>query len=145
MLAKIDRLNERLTEEKTPNNGYFVGSLDVKALYPSLDTKVCSKIAAERIVRSKLEFDGVNWDWATIYVALCLNEREIRKEGLEEVIPRRKANQGTRPTIKTVNLEEKKDRWVWSKPTSLYTREEKKKVLKKVIELSTATAFHHHF
>ena len=34
---------------------------------------------------------------------------------------------------------------MWSKPTSLYTREEKKKVLKKVIELSTVTAFHHHF
>ena len=144
MLAKVDNLNEILKNRETPRDGYFVGSLDVKALYPSLDTKECSKIAGRRVVRSGLRFDGMNWDWATVYVALCMSEKEIREEKMEDVLPKRKAKQGTRPTIRTVNLEEKKDRWRWSKPTSLYTKEEKNRVLEKLVEVSTNTPFEHH-
>ena len=42
-------------------------------------------------------------------------------------------------------MEEKKARWKWSKPTSLYTSEEKNRVMKKLIEVSTNTAFENHF
>ena len=38
ILAKVDKLNEVLKNKETPEHGFFVGSLDVKALYPSLDT-----------------------------------------------------------------------------------------------------------
>ena len=79
LLGKLEEVNEILKTKKTPEEGYFVGSLDAKALYPSLDIRKCSRIAAERVIQSGVEIQGVNWEWATVYVALNMPKHSTHR------------------------------------------------------------------
>ena len=49
LLTFVDELNQRVQEEGLPEQRLCVGSLDVKALYPSLDINRCAQIIKERI------------------------------------------------------------------------------------------------
>ena len=48
----------------------FLGSLDPTALYPSLDDKRVAKLCGEFVRVSSLIFEGIDWKWAFIYVAM---------------------------------------------------------------------------
>ena len=70
LLAQVDALVDRLEREKKDTSRLFIGSLDAKALYPSLDINRSSKIVADRMLNSDLKIDGVNWTLAAKYIAL---------------------------------------------------------------------------
>ena len=101
MLCEIDEVVEALKHIEVPDEGICVSSLDVEALNPSLDIQICSKIVAQEIANGSLRFEGIDWVCATIYVALNMSQNQIRREGLEDVIPSRLRQQGKRPTVKT--------------------------------------------
>ena len=68
---KIDNSNMDLKNGTVkPYRGLVVGSLDASALYPSLLIKKCTKVAAQRVAKSGIRFEGFNLEWACIYVAL---------------------------------------------------------------------------
>ena len=48
----------------------FIGSLDASALYPSLLVNPTAKIVGEHVRQSEVDFQGFNWIWASIFVAL---------------------------------------------------------------------------
>ena len=48
--ATIDQVSRILSQRDEPRYGYCLGSLDVKALYPSLNIKECGEICAKRFL-----------------------------------------------------------------------------------------------
>ena len=107
MLSFIDDLNEVLRREGAPDMGLCVGSLDVKALYPSLAIDACAKIAHDRILKSGIEFRDISTKWATIYLALNMKTHEIVRADLQHLIPTRRAKSGKPPTVLTIEVDQK--------------------------------------
>ena len=70
MLSKIDKAVEEIKQQKIEKDDLFVGSLDVEALYPSLEIEEVSKICADMVIESGLKFEGFDLVWACKYVAL---------------------------------------------------------------------------
>ena len=67
----------------------LVGS-DVVALFPSITAATSGRIVREEIIRSEIEFEGLDVEKALAYVAI--NRDMIEDiEDLENVIPKRKA------------------------------------------------------
>ena len=62
-------------------------STDVKSLYPSLDGKKCAAIIARLVRESTLVVESVNWEEASLYVALNLERDKVEELGLKDVIP----------------------------------------------------------
>ena len=103
-----------------------LGSLDVTSLYGGIDSKTAGIIARDKVVKSKMKFEGINYKWALIYLALTMTAHEKVDAHVQGLIPRRKTNKNHPPTIRTVDLEEKLDRWWFPKPENLLTPEENK-------------------
>ena len=54
----------------------MVGSMDVMALYPSIDQVHSARIVREECLRSDLEVENIDWRAATLYLALTrISER----------------------------------------------------------------------
>ena len=150
MLSLIDDLNKLLGEEGPPEEGLCVGSLDVKALYPSLEIGKCARICHDRFLTSDLEFEDVDIKWASIYLALNLKVHQIVRADLQQLVPRRivSANykEGKDPTVLTIGVDEKqeRERWKWYRDPTKYTRGAKKKVMAKVLEVMIEACFSNH-
>ena len=98
-----------------PEEGLCCGSLDVKALYPSLVIKECAKIAKERLVKSPLEIEGADYKWASVYGALTNTRDQVIAKGMAKLIPFRvtktgKVYNGTYPTVKTIYTDKKNEK-----------------------------------
>ena len=74
-----------------------VGSLDVKALYPSLDVEGSVQIVANMIVQSDVEIKGVDLCLAQVFLASNLDEQQVKDEGLSGLLPDRVWKYGRRP------------------------------------------------
>ena len=67
---------------------------DVVGLYPNLHPINVAKITADAIRKSKVQFRGVDYCTLAIYLVLVLGESTMRKVGLHDCIPTRKAQEG---------------------------------------------------
>ena len=93
-------------------------------------------------MKSKIKFENVDITWATIYCALNTTYLDIVREDLASLIPKRRSNKGTPPSVTTVETDESKDRWKWFEPPDYFTEEEKAKVLQ--IMITTTFKTHHY-
>ena len=66
---------------------YVIGSVDVKALYPSIQWISGAKEMQKGIVESGIEFNNINIKEACQYVCLNYSKDEITKEGVIDYIP----------------------------------------------------------
>ena len=89
LLSMVDKVAEEIGKENLGKEDLFIGSLDVEALYPSLYIPAVSKLCAGKIVRSGLNFEGVDYVWAFKYVALGIDMMVVRRRGLQDVMPSR--------------------------------------------------------
>ena len=62
LLKEIDRVNEGEVKKK-----WVVCSLDVEALYPSLDIQECAKVVEKKLIESNLKFEGLRWKEIALY------------------------------------------------------------------------------
>ena len=131
--------------EQRDNTDLMVLSLDANALYPSLDIDRTSRIVAKRVVNSEIRFDEVNYKWAATYVALNMERLEVTRRGLHRVVPRKRATGGKDPTILTIGVDQKKERWKWNKMPDQYTPLEKRKIMEVVVEILIKATFDNHF
>ena len=90
---------ERVNGEGYVDEDCVIGSLDVDALYPSLDIDRCARVVAGKLFDSDFKFEKLNWREIALYLRFHLSDEEIRKEGLEGVCPSWKTNLGRRPTF----------------------------------------------
>ena len=146
-----------------------VGSLDVKALYPSLDVKGSAEMVANMVEQSNMEIDGANLRLAQTFLASNLTEDEVKKEGLQELLPSRVWKMRRRPGKTTPELssrvpckppqeprprpQQRQEGEDSSKPTSKWdstnpemelTKSQKKKIISKVIKVACMNVFGNH-
>ena len=101
MLAEFKQLNDsQVTED------IVVGSVDVKALYPSLDIAFPVAKVCEISHTISVQVVGVNAEELGLYLALNRTEAELRDVGLLQFCPRRRTNRGRPPTITGCALDE---------------------------------------
>ena len=80
-LTRIEIMNEADLE------GYVIGSMDVAALYPSMDIEFSVDKSVELIRESQVQFDEVNYDELGLYLVLCVEEEQLRQENLLQYCP----------------------------------------------------------
>ena len=68
--------------EESGYRDIMVGSLDVQALYPSLDQKETAKIVGELVMESRADISGVDYRSVPVFVASNMDQEEIKREGL---------------------------------------------------------------
>ena len=79
MRSKIDKVNEDWHEEgvEYSEEEITVSSLNTEALYPSLDAKKCIKLCGDLIEESGLQIYGVDYTWASTYIAMACEQHEV--------------------------------------------------------------------
>ena len=75
-----------------------VGSMDVKALYPSLDIEHSVEVIKEQMLQSEVHFD-TNVSVMALHLAATMTQKEIDDQKLTEVIHTRRYKMGNRPGI----------------------------------------------
>ena len=86
-------------------------SMDVKALYPSMQWKEIIRTVREMIESSNMVIKNVNWHELGKYLAVMMTEEEIETEGLRNAVPKRK-NPNTRSiTINYLQDDKNDDKW----------------------------------
>ena len=79
--------NQVLKEEKVQDPVVF--SMDVKALYPSLDLGDMLEAVTVLVEGSRLEYKDINCKELSTYLAIMVAKEELSERGLLEHIPRR--------------------------------------------------------
>ena len=85
----------------------MVGSLDVKALYPSLNQEQSAEIIAQFVNESPIDIQGIDWRATQVFIAINMTEKEIKREEIQKLVPERKYKMGKRPGATTDELREK--------------------------------------
>ena len=113
MLSRVRRVNETVDLSNC-----IIGSMDVKALYPSIDIDFAVEKCVEMIIESGVTFENVDTDELGLYLSLAAEEEELEKEKLSGYCATRK-RKGKNPTITGCGTKEKEEElWKpWNKPT----------------------------
>ena len=64
----------------------MVASMDVSALYPSLDQAESARIVKEEFISSGLEVKAVDWRSVALYLVITVDRGELIKEGIEHLV-----------------------------------------------------------
>ena len=83
MLANFNNLNTR-----EDLKDLVAWSCDAKALYGSLQARRSAAIVAKQMRRTNLQYTGIHWDEAVLYLALTLSRQQVEELGLEDLVPR---------------------------------------------------------
>ena len=92
-----------------------------------------------------MNFEGIDYKWATKYIALNMKKHEITRADLHRIVPQKLAKYGSRPTVLTWEEDEKRERWKYTRDPNKLTDKEKKKVMGMVTEILVKTTFSHHY
>ena len=116
----------------------LVGS-DVIALFPSITADNTRKIIREQIIRSEIKLEGFDTEKARAYIVI--NKDEITDiEDLENILPIRKSNHGTSPTMASITSKwNPTDQWVF--PPKIPTQEQERKIAAVVAEIALKALF----
>jgi len=101
MLAAIREANENTNM----NNDSVIGSMDVKALYPSLDLNYTIEIVCQEFYKSNVKIEGVDYLELGLYLSLNRKEEYLRDLGIDECCPTRKNKVGAPPTVTGSGIE----------------------------------------
>ena len=74
MLSRVKLVNE--TVDLTD---CVIGSMDVKALYPSIDIDFAVEKCVEMIIESDVKFQNVNTDELGLYLSLTVDKRDLER------------------------------------------------------------------
>ena len=111
------RMEERSTEEvlsqleeakaaihQAGAQDVMVGSLDVAALYSSLNQEQAAEMVSRMIEESPARLDGFDLRMAQVYLASNMTTDQIKREGLSGLLPVRVGKRGNRPGPTTEEL-----------------------------------------
>eukprot|EP00794_Sanderia_malayensis_P016493 gene16493-18133_t len=93
LLSRIKECNKHQDLSRS-----IIGSMDVVALYPSIDIDFSTKKCQEMIEESDMEFRNVNVRELGLYLALTLSKEDLCEENVERFCPTR-LGKGRTPTI----------------------------------------------
>ena len=140
MLAAIKKTNDRGI-----GDDYVVGSMDVIALYPSIDIEHAVEVVAEEFDKMKITVDGIDFEELGLYIALCCEAEEIANVGLVEVCPTRNRN-GRKPEITGSGVKvQKHERFEpWDRARRVPTDEAKSKMFKTALKVALKVVLKNH-
>ena len=106
MLAAIEEVNmSGKLDQKC-----VIGSIDVKALYPSLDIGFVSEKVGEMFLRSGIEVPEIDAGELGLYLALNRTPDQLREKGLHEYCPRRRTDVGRPPKMTGCGMAEQREK-----------------------------------
>ena len=140
MLGRVRKVNEEVDLKNC-----IIGSMDVKALYPSIDIDFAVEKCVEMINKSEVKFEKVNTEELGLYLSLTMSVEERRKLGIEDFCPKRKRT-GKNPTITGCGTKDnKEERWeCWLKPERTPENEEIKKMVAEALGIAMKTILKKH-
>ena len=100
LLGLLEDAEVKISKE---SNSVVLGSIDAKALYPSLDVDNSAYLCGQAVAKSKLHFKNIDTRALTIYIAATLSVAEQKKRGIEDYIPLPKSRT-KKPTAATPEL-----------------------------------------
>ena len=131
LLAEVNMLNERGI-----TNRHIVGSMDVEALYPSLDIDFTVEKVCELLLESDVNIKGVDYKEVGLYLSLVKTDEELRMLGLHEVCPKRRSRRGPRPNITGCGMKEDKEErhrpWIFPDMSRVDTASRRKMLVEAV-------------
>ena len=140
MLSRVREINETVNLDNC-----VIGSMDVKALYPSIDIDFATEKCVDMITESDTSFDNINTDELGLYLALTVDKDELARADLTKYSATRKRT-GKEPTITGCGMKEKEvDRWnPWIKPRENPEGEELKRVVSYALGVAMKTVLKNH-
>ena len=120
LLAAVNELN-KCNNGKGVKGNLVIGSLDVKALYPSLDIEAAIEIMSQTFVNSDFEVESINTSELGLYLAVNTSKKALDQLGFGDYCPTRRHNRGAHPKITGCATSEKeKERFApWLPPPSI--------------------------
>ena len=125
----------------------FVGSLDVKALYPSIDIQAAAKVMTELYIEGNYEIEGADHKEIGLYLALNKTSEELQKEGLQEYCPKRKYTKGAHPKMKGcahTESDQEKRFAPWILPTKEPDKNTKKCLVEEALKIAVIFIMKNH-
>ena len=114
LLAEIETLNN--TAEVNPR--WKVGSLDIEALYPSLDISKCAEIITKELYEGEITIKNIEWKEVMLYLRYMWDDNKLRSKDLWEYTPMRRNARGRLPTFissgSDLRKEERFKSWIFS-------------------------------
>ena len=140
MLSRVKVVNETVNLERC-----IIGSMDVKALYPSIDIDFATEKCVEMIQKSEINFKNVNTEELGLYLSLTMSEKELEEAGIRKHCAKRKRS-GKKPTITGCGMKEKEnERWeCWRKPEQTPGEEGIKKMVSIALGVAMRTILKNH-
>ena len=111
MLSRV-----RVVNETVDLNNCIIGSMDVKALYPSIDIDFAVEKCVEMILKSNVKFENIDTVELGLYLSLTMSVEDLIELNILEYCARRKRI-GKNPSITGCGIKEKEsERWeCWNK------------------------------
>ena len=94
--------------EDSEQGKLIVGSMDVEALYPSIEVNRSARLVGEMVSESNIEIENVDYDTAVRFIASNSSQSDIVRWGMSEYVPRRKHKTGCRPGATTLELSQRR-------------------------------------
>ena len=143
LLAEVEKLNEEGLDDTM-----IIGSMDVEALYPSLDIDFTIEKVCELMYESSAKYEGVNIKELGLYLSLVMDDDELRERGIDAGCPKRRHRRGPRPNLTGCGTTEKEEErhkpWLFPNQADLDADlqrrmlvEAMRKVLKALLETHT--------
>ena len=104
LIAEVERVNDEGLDELD-----VIGSMDVEALYPSLDIDFTIEKVCELLYESSVEYKGLNVKELGLYLSLVMDDEEQMDKGVREGCPTRRHRRGPRPNITGCGTTEKEE------------------------------------
>jgi hypothetical protein len=98
----------------------IVGSMDVTALYPSIDIDFSVSVCVQLITESDVEFSSTDVDELGLFLCLTTPDTDLERAGLKKFCPKRITSRGRPPTLRSAGTVQDNDkRWLkWLKAQS---------------------------
>ena len=151
VIAQLERAQKDLPESGCRDS--MVGSLDVAALYPSLDQEASSEIVAQLVKETPIKFTNVNYRCIQTFLASHYDEDELKAQGILHLVPQRVHKGGRRPGPTTTELGMKfakdskvhtQSKWKMSDPELDLTASERRLLLSRVVKTVVKVVFANH-
>ena len=105
-------------------------SMDVKALYPSLDSRSTAEAIEDIVKERTVKFININVTELSRYVAVAVDDHLVRERTLSEVVMTRKKRGGRRPSVTgTARGKEWNDESLWLSASRIADEDEIKALL----------------
>ena len=95
LLSAINEIND--DEDLQLNDKHVIGSLDIEALYPSLDIEKCASVVSEKLYESEITFANLQWEEIGLYLRYMMTDEELQTKQLSEHVPKRRNRRGRPP------------------------------------------------